>query len=105
MWDFRNAHDIKTRVRAYLFEEKITKEGEQLGKIQSRLKMENRGRVFLFWPVTLCHIIDSKSPLYDITAHDIVTRKMEVILTLTGISHKTGQIRQVSVVKFQMEFI
>lgn len=74
----------------------MSREGECLGKIQSRLRIENNGRIFLFWPITVSHVIDENSPLYNYSAKDLMTKKVEIVLTLSGISQKTGQMRQVS---------
>lgn len=92
--DFKQAHSIDSKIRAYLFEEKITDEGERIGKSQQRLKLENNGRVFLIWPQTLCHFIDKTSPFYDMSARDLIQKRFEVVLSLTGISRHTGQMTQ-----------
>lgn len=93
--DFMQEHSIDSKIRAYLFEEKITLEGERIKKSQQRLKLENNGRVFLIWPNTVCHPIDKSSPFYDMSAKDLVEKSFEVVLSLTGISRHTGQTTQV----------
>jgi potassium inwardly-rectifying channel subfamily J len=74
--DFHQSHAIDTEIRAYLFEEKISFEGEQIGKSQENLKLENNGRVLLLtWPITVCHVIDKTSPFYDLSAKDLLERR------------------------------
>lgn len=92
--DFKQAHSIDSKIRAYLFEEKITLEGERTGKSQQRLKLENNGRVFLIWPQTVCHIIDSSSPFYNMSARDLIEKRFEIIVSLTGMNAHTGQMCQ-----------
>lgn len=92
--DFKQAHSIDSKIRAYLFEEKITEEGERVSKSQQRLKLDNNGRVFLIWPQTVCHSIDKTSPFYDMSARDLIQRRFEIVLCLTGISSHTGQMTQ-----------
>lgn len=92
--DFKQAHSIDSKIRAYLFEEKITGEGERVSKSQQRLKLENNGRVFLIWPQTVCHLIDKTSPFYDMSARDLIQKRFEIVLSLTGISSHTGQMTQ-----------
>lgn len=92
--DFKQTQSIDSKLRAYLFEEKITLEGERAGKTQLRLKLENNGRVFLIWPQTVCHYIDKTSPFYDMSARDLLQRKFEIVLSLTGISSHTGMTTQ-----------
>ena len=65
-----------------------------MGKSQQRLKLENNGRVFLIWPNTVCHIIDKSSPFYDMSARDLIQKRFEIVLSLTGISRHTGQTTQ-----------
>lgn len=92
--DFKQEHSIDSKIRAYLFEDKITAEGERKGKNQQRLKLEANGRVFLIWPQTVCHVIDKDSPFYDMSARDLIQRRFEVVVSLTGISRHTGQMTQ-----------
>lgn len=92
--DFKQAHSIDSKIRAYLFEEKITAEGERVGKCQQRLQLETNGRVFLIWPQTVCHVVDKNSPFYDMSARDLIQKHFEIVLSLTGISRYTGQMTQ-----------
>ena len=71
---------IDSEVKAFFFENRKTIEGENLGKCQTRLKLENNGRVFLIWPVTVCHVIDKSSPFYDMSAKEFLERRLENIL-------------------------
>ena len=50
-------------------------EGEKLRQFQRTLKLENDGRVFLIFPTTVCHVIDENSPLYDLSAKDLLEKK------------------------------
>lgn len=92
--DFKQAQTIDSKVRAYLFEEKITAEGEHAGKIQTRLKLEHNGRVLLIWPQTVCHYIDKTSPFYDMSAQDLIERRFEILISLSGNSSHTGMTTQ-----------
>lgn len=85
-----------------------------LRQFQHTLKLENNGRLFAMFPLTICHIIDSSSPLYDLSAKDLLEKKydrrwgaailfqthnrfncrFEIVVTLTGGSRSTGQLTQ-----------
>lgn len=39
-------------------------------------------RVFVIWPITICHEIDERSPLWDIGADDLKSAKFEIIGTV-----------------------
>lgn len=66
-----------------------TKEGERIPLCQYPLKMETEtcnsdNSLFLFWPTTVVHKIDSSSPLYDLTAKQLMTESFEIIVILEG---------------------
>lgn len=42
---------------------------------QHLLKLENGGRSFLIFPTTMCHVIDADSPLYDLSAKDLLEKR------------------------------
>lgn len=50
-------------------------EGEVLRQFQHTLKLNNNGKLFALFPLTVCHIIDSTSPLYDLSAKDLLEKK------------------------------
>uniref|UniRef100_A0A182W7T3 Uncharacterized protein n=1 Tax=Anopheles minimus TaxID=112268 RepID=A0A182W7T3_9DIPT len=87
-------HAIETKVTAVMLESKRTAEGELIEKQESYLKLENDGRLILLWPVTACHVIDRDSPLYDLSPAELLERKLEIVITITGGTMTTGQINQ-----------
>ncbi|XP_052868328.1 ATP-sensitive inward rectifier potassium channel 8-like [Anopheles cruzii] len=87
-------HAIETKVSAVLLEPRRTAEGELIEKQETYLPLENDGRLILLWPVTVCHVIDRTSPLYEVSAADLMERKMEIVITITGGTMTTGQINQ-----------
>uniref|UniRef100_A0A336MVW0 CSON008155 protein n=1 Tax=Culicoides sonorensis TaxID=179676 RepID=A0A336MVW0_CULSO len=89
--DHRQHHGIKTKVKAFIFREKTTMEGEHLGQCQSRLKLVSNGKLFLVWPETVCHYIDVNSPLYHFSAKSLLESNFEICVSITGDSRKTGQ--------------
>lgn len=50
-------------------------EGEKLKNFHHTLKLENKGKVFLIFPTTMCHVIDETSPLYDMSAKDLLEKR------------------------------
>lgn len=89
--DHRQHHGIKTKVKAFIFREKISMEGELLGQCQARLKLVSNGKLFLLWPETVCHYINEKSPLYNYSAKSLLESSFEICVSITGDSRKTGQ--------------
>lgn len=89
--DHRQHHGIKTKVKAFIFREKVSLEGESLGQCQARLKLVSNGKLFLLWPETVCHFIDESSPLYHYSAKSLLESRFEICVSITGDSRKTGQ--------------
>lgn len=89
--DHRQHHGIKTKIKAFIFREKVSMEGEHLGQCQSRLKLVSNGKLFLLWPETVCHLIDEDSPLYHHSAKSLLESSFEICISITGDSRKTGQ--------------
>ena len=52
-------------------------------------------RIFLVWPLLIAHVIDDKSPLYDISKHDLQNNAdFEIVVILEGIVEATGTTTQ-----------
>lgn len=51
-------------------------------------------QVFLIWPVVAVHKIDRDSPMYGISAADLLNEKFEVVVVLEGTTESTGQTAQ-----------
>lgn len=92
--DIKQCHIIGTHITAYWFDERRSLEGEKLQRFQYSLKLENNGKCFVIWPITLAHVIDITSPLYDLSAKDLLEKRFEIVLTMTGTSRSTGQVTQ-----------
>lgn len=92
--DVKQCHIIGTHITAYWFVERRSLEGEKLQRFQHSLKLENNGKAFVIWPITVAHVIDSTSPLYDLSAKDLLEKRFEIVLTITGTSRSTGQVTQ-----------
>ena len=87
--DMQKSHIIWATVRALLICTRTTKEGEILHQHQVEMHIgTNSGdnNLFFVWPLILIHRINSESPLYNISASDIIDRenRFEIILILEG---------------------
>ena len=99
--------DIRKRIlydcnlRGLLIHPKWSKEGEYLPYNVSDLKLtidnlqqEYAIRVLPFIPLTMMHLIDEESPLYDISAKDLADGNYEVVIILEGTVPNTGMVTQ-----------
>lgn len=50
--------------------------------------------IFLIWPKVVVHKIDANSPLYHLSATDIIHEKFEIVVLLEGTTESTGQTTQ-----------
>ena len=87
--DMRKSHIICARVRAQLIRTRTTREGEVLHQYQANMQIGTESgdnNLFFMWPLTLIHRINSKSPLYNISASELIDResRFEIILILEG---------------------
>ncbi|XP_055597653.1 ATP-sensitive inward rectifier potassium channel 12 isoform X2 [Uranotaenia lowii] len=92
--DIKQQHAIETKISAVMLEQRRSLEGELIEKHESYMKLENQGRILLMWPVTICHVIDRDSPLFDVSAKDLLQKKFEIVVTLTGGTMTTGQVNE-----------
>lgn len=95
--DMRKSHIIEAHVRAQLIRHKVTKEGETLPFHQTELKVGGDGeedKIFFIWPTTIVHQIDSFSPLYNLSATDLLRERFEIVVILEGVIESTGMTTQ-----------
>ncbi|XP_022916912.2 G protein-activated inward rectifier potassium channel 3-like isoform X1 [Onthophagus taurus] len=95
--DMRKSHIIEAHVRAQLIKHKVTKEGENLPFFQTELKVGGDGeedKIFFIWPTTIVHKIDKHSPLYYMSATDLLRERFEIVVILEGVIESTGMTTQ-----------
>lgn len=65
----------------------MTREGELLPFFQTELKVGGDGeedKIFFIWPTTIVHKIDEQSPLYHVSASDMLRERFEIVVILEG---------------------
>ncbi len=93
----RKSHIISASVRAQLIKRSITKEGEVMPYYQHELKVgvdSNQSDIFFIWPMMVVHKIDKDSPLYNVSAADLMKERFEIVLLLEGVIESTGSTTQ-----------
>ncbi|CAG2172516.1 unnamed protein product [Oppiella nova] len=94
--DVRNrSHIIGASVSAQIISRKVTQEGEVISyyhtHIEANFDSSNANDVFLIWPATIVHIIDEKSPFFNLSSEEMMREKFEIIVILEGTIESTGQ--------------
>jgi potassium inwardly-rectifying channel subfamily J, other len=96
--DMRKSHIIGANVRAQLIKTRLTKEGEVMSQYQIELDVGTDGcssDLFFIWPLVVCHKIDENSPLYNVSASDLIHHeRFEIVVILEGTVESTGQTTQ-----------
>lgn len=95
--DMRKSHIIEAHVRAQIIRRKVTKEGEILPFYQQELRIGADGgedRLLFIWPTTIVHKIDRQSPLYALSAQDMLKERFEIVVMLEGVVESTGMTTQ-----------
>ncbi|CAK1547577.1 unnamed protein product [Leptosia nina] len=93
VWDLLNLHLVGSSITAYLLKPIRTVEGEYMSNYIHQMKLKE-AHSFLLWPITVVHIIDSESPLYDLSAQDMMDYRFEIVVCLTGSSKSMGTCTQ-----------
>ncbi|CAH1719716.1 unnamed protein product [Chironomus riparius] len=95
--DMRKSHIIEAHVRAQIIRRKVTKEGELLPFFQQELLVGADGsddRLMFIWPTLIVHRIDEESPLYNLSAQDMLKERFEIVTMLEGVVESTGMTTQ-----------
>ncbi|XP_053673771.1 ATP-sensitive inward rectifier potassium channel 11-like [Anopheles nili] len=93
--DQKHQYVIGTKVTVIMLEPRRHPGSNVLERCESRLRVQNHGHILPLWPITVCHVIDRYSPLYDMTAADLLDRSFEIVVTMTGSTMTTGQCTQI----------
>lgn len=91
--DLRKSMIISASVRIQVVKKTVTPEGEVIPIHQIDVPVENfieSNNIFLVAPLIISHVIDKRSPLYEVSASDLSTQDLEVIVILEGVVETTG---------------
>ncbi|ETN66688.1 inward rectifier potassium channel [Anopheles darlingi] len=103
--DHKQQHIIGTKLTASILEPRRYPGTNLVERCESRLRLQNNGHILALWPITVCHVIDRYSPLYDISAAELLERKFEIVITMTGATWTTGQMTQARTSYLPMEIL
>ncbi|KAK6310156.1 hypothetical protein J4Q44_G00200370 [Coregonus suidteri] len=91
--NLRNSHMVSAQIRCKLLKSRQTPEGEFLPLDQLELDVgfsTGADQLFLVSPLTICHVIDTKSPFYELSQRSMQTDQFEIVVILEGIVETTG---------------
>ncbi|XP_036393691.1 G protein-activated inward rectifier potassium channel 3-like [Megalops cyprinoides] len=91
--DLRESHMVDAKVRAKLVQSRLTREGEFIPLEQSEINLgydTGGDRLFLVEPQTITHVIDERSPFWELSAESLKRDRFELIVILEGIVEASG---------------
>lgn len=81
---------LEAQQRATLIRDEVTSEGDFMRRFYDLQLVRSQSPIFaLSW--TVMHAIDESSPLYQLTAKDLIECQAEIVITLTGIDETVSQ--------------
>ncbi|KAE9553226.1 hypothetical protein FO519_003576 [Halicephalobus sp. NKZ332] len=95
--DLRKSVLAEAHVRLQMIKKCVTLEGEILPFHQFDMSVgydSGLDRVFVVWPITICHEINEESPLYEISKGSLNIARFEIIALLEGVVESVGSTTQ-----------
>jgi hypothetical protein len=95
--DMRKSSLAEAHVRLQMIKKCVTSEGEILPFHQFDMNVgydSGLDRVFVIWPITICHEIDESSPLYECSKETLAGARFEIIAILEGVVESVGSTTQ-----------
>ncbi|XP_071497436.1 G protein-activated inward rectifier potassium channel 3-like [Diadema antillarum] len=92
-----NSPIVEGHMRLQLIKHYVTQEGAWLPYKIFDLNIGHEfgmDRVFLVWPLAICHVIDKRSPLYNLSKEGLDGAEFEIVAILEGIVASTGTTTQ-----------
>ncbi len=98
--DMRRSQLIGANLYAMLVRKRVTSEGEEIPLHQYHLALtaesdDHDQYIFLAWPLRIVHHITPDSPLWNMSAEDLLADNFEIIVVLEGTAESTGMTTQV----------
>lgn len=85
---------IEAKVKVQMVKQKLSREGEYFSNYLIKLPTnidDCENDLLFIWPMTVIHVIDTSSPLYNISKYDLPHRNFEIIISLEGTIESTDQ--------------
>ncbi|KAI6188432.1 hypothetical protein M3Y98_00354400 [Aphelenchoides besseyi] len=95
--DMRKSSLAEAHIRLQMIKKCVTLENEVLPFHQFDMNVgydSGLDRVFVIWPITICHEIDESSPLYDVSKKSLANSRFEIIAILEGVVESVGSTTQ-----------
>lgn len=91
--NIRKSRIISPSLKAFLirYERKSDKNVSNTEQIELNVKVDGSDDILFIFPITIVHKIDENSPLYNISAKNMLELDLEILVVFEGIIESTGQ--------------
>lgn len=92
--DLRKSHIINAKMKAKFISKEVSLENEEIPFHQEDVKFSSdskEDRLLFVWPTTIVHKIDTNSPMYEMSAKDMLKTRFEIVVVLEGIMEASGR--------------
>ncbi|XP_072929528.1 G protein-activated inward rectifier potassium channel 4-like [Epargyreus clarus] len=90
--DIRKSRILNIKPQAFIIKQNSDNEYlDEERQIELKVEIDECESTFFLWPVTIVHLINQSSPLYGISAADLLCRRIEILVVFEGIIESTGQ--------------
>ncbi len=96
--DMRKSSLLSVNIQALYVTRRTTEEGEDIPIAQKQLQLSTESDDDLFfvaWPILVLHRIDHNSPLWEISAEQLLMAQFEIVVVLECVAEMTGASMQV----------
>lgn len=87
--DMRKSRILNIKVSVFAL--KLGLDDTDYEQFEMEVEMDGCESTFFLWPVSVIHTIDNQSPLYGVSAADLLVGKFEILAVFEGIIESTGQ--------------
>ena len=100
--DARKSQLLEVSISLHCFRFRTTETGQEFLVSQEELAICTEGGIevgqrinpFLLLPLTIVHVIDERSPLYELGPQDLKFSRLEIVAVLEGVVENTGMVTQ-----------
>lgn len=90
--DVRKSKILNIKVSVFILRLEVYNEYiDDFEQIELKSEIDGCDSTFFLWPVSVIHVIDKSSALFDISAADLLCGKIEILAVFEGLIESTGQ--------------
>ncbi|XP_047994671.1 ATP-sensitive inward rectifier potassium channel 12-like [Leguminivora glycinivorella] len=89
--DMRKSRILNIKALMYIIRMDRNDSFDEFEQIALNVELDGCESTFFLWPISVIHVIDETSPFYNISAPDLLSGRLEILVVFEGIIESTGQ--------------